>query len=127
MCRFVKAIQSLDLLNALGVHALCAPVAKAAAFGATAAGSTRFGFGQVLLNRAARDKLHNGKSDQQHAEQRGDHEQQALKDVDQHQRAHQVLMTQPSPEEYGGTCPGRPKRLSLKAMRWVVAVHCGIR
>ena len=67
--------------------------------GATAAGCTGLGFGQVLLDRATRDKLHHGKCDQKHAEQRGHHEQQALEDVDQHQRAHQVLMTQPSPDE----------------------------
>ena len=83
MCRFVKTIQRLDLGDALRVHALRAPVAEPAAFRARAA-RPRLGFGHVLFDRAARHKLDHRKSEQQDAEQRGQHEQEALEDVGKH-------------------------------------------
>ena len=83
MRRFVKAVQRLDLLDALGVHPLRAAVAEAAALGPATAGAG-LGFGQVLLDRAARHKLHHRKGDDQHAQQGWQHQQQALENVDQH-------------------------------------------
>ena len=92
----VKAVQRFGLFNALGVHALRAPVAQASPFG-TAAGAC-FGFGQVLLHRPPGHKLDHDKGQQQDAQQGGHHQHQAFQDVEQHgQRAHQVSMAQVSP------------------------------
>ncbi|MNT38655.1 hypothetical protein D3C72_1748580 [compost metagenome] len=131
MGRFVKTVKRLDLLDALGVHALRPAVAQPASFSATTARS-RFGLGHVLLHRAAGHKLNHHKGQQQHTEQGGQHEQYAFEDVGEHGRgvecvsryflsgavwggirAHQVSMTQPSPLEYGGTTSGLARRQAL--------------
>src|SRR5439155_15941460 len=124
--RLVKAVKRLDLFNALGIHALRAAVAQAAAFRTGAAAG--LGLGKVLLDRTTRHKLDHAKGNEQHAEQRGNHQQQAFEDVSQHvYLAHQVSMAQDSPWEYGGVTAGRARRLSLNTMRCVPAVHCGTR
>ena len=100
---FVKAIQGLGLLYALGVYALRATVAQATALGTAAAAC--FGLGQVLLHRATGHKLDDHKGQQQHPQQSGHHEQQAFEGVQQHGLfknygsyfAHQVSMAQVSP------------------------------
>jgi hypothetical protein len=84
----VEAVQRLDLLQPLGVHALRAPVAQAPALGTAAHARTGLGFGHVLLHRAAGHKLDHHEGQQQHAQQGGQHEQDALEDVGQHGRAY---------------------------------------
>ena len=81
---FVKPVKRLDLLNALGVHPLRAPVTQAAALSRSALAGARLGLGQILLHRTARHELDHHKSQQQHAKQRGDHQQQAFKDIAKH-------------------------------------------
>ncbi|MNS97887.1 hypothetical protein D3C72_1322360 [compost metagenome] len=78
----VKAIERLDLVEALLVNALAATVAHAAALRTTA--GPRLGLGQVLLHRATGYELDHGKGQQQHAQQGRDHQQQAFEDVGEH-------------------------------------------
>ena len=80
MGRLVKAVKRLDLFDALGVHALLSTVARTARFDASEA----LGLGHVLFYRSAGDELDDGKSDQEHTQQGGQHEQKALDDVGEH-------------------------------------------
>ena len=80
----VKAIELFDLRQPRLIHALAAPVSERAAFGRAA---RRLGLGQVLLHRPARHELQNDESQQQHAQQRGQHQQQAFGNVGRHGKA----------------------------------------
>ena len=81
MRRFVKPIQSLDLLQPLWVHALRAPVDRTALGPNSPAGPRLC---QVLVHRPARHELDHHEGQQQDAEQRRDHQEQALEDVNPH-------------------------------------------
>ena len=81
MRRFVKAIQRLDLLQPLRVHPLRAPVDRTAFCPGATTGPR---LGQILVHRPTRHELDDDKGQQQYAEQRRDHEQQALEDVNPH-------------------------------------------
>ena len=105
MHRLVKAIKRLDFLDALCIHTLAAPVARAGAGGALTARIAPLQLGHHLLDRPARHKLHHGKGQQQHAEQGRNHQQQTLEDIAGHvlvcrylldADGHQVVMAQVS-------------------------------
>ena len=93
----VKAVQGLDLLQPLRVHALGTPVNRAA-FRARACSGTRLR--QVLLHRPAGHELDHDESQQQHPEQRRDHQQQALEDVGPHIRVSPTRCRSPSPRRW---------------------------
>ena len=82
--RFVKAIQRFDFGDALGIHALPAPVACAADRCALAARVPALQLRHHLLHRPAGHELNHHKGQQQNAEQGGDHQQQAFNDIAQH-------------------------------------------
>ncbi len=80
--RFVEAIQRLDLLDTLTVHALPAAVFRSTTTGGFAStGLAALKFNQCLLDRTARHELDHGESNSDHAQQRGNHQQQALGNI----------------------------------------------
>ena len=81
---FVKAVKRADFFDALGVHALAAPVARATGGSALTAAVAALQLRDHLLHRTAGYELDHRKGNQQHAKQRGHHEQQAFDDVAQH-------------------------------------------
>ena len=83
--RLVKAVQRLDLFKPLGVHALAAPVAHGSTFGAVS--GTGLGLGQILLHRATGHELDDHKGQQQHAQQRGNHQQNTFENIGKHLRS----------------------------------------
>lgn len=109
MRRLVETVQRLDLRQALGVHALVAPVGAATRLEAASAATTgRLRLRQVLLHRTTRYELDHQKRDKQDPQQGRDEQQQPLENIGEHGRfpsrlgfrrglAHQVPMTQSSP------------------------------
>ena len=114
--RLVEAVQRLDLLDLLRIDTLSAAIGADVA----PAGSAP-GLGDVLLHRPARHELRHDEGQDQHAEQRGQHQQDAFGDVGGHaagylaviggMRAHQTVIGQSMYETpsggYGGTTAGR--------------------
>jgi hypothetical protein len=80
--RLVETVEGLDLFDALRVHPLPAPVGRGIAASLHAPR-----FRQVLLHRPAGHELRHHEGDEQHPEQRGKHQQNALGDVGEHGQA----------------------------------------
>jgi len=102
--RLVEAVELLDLLHLRRVDALPAAVAAGAGRrgGRGRAATLEAPFAPLqlrhhLLDRSAGNELHDDEGDEDDAEQRRDHEQQALEDVGPHYfLLHQVVTTQSS-------------------------------
>jgi len=88
----VEAVELADLLKAPLIDPLRAAITQAPTLGHSTSGP-RLGFGQVLLHRPARHELDDGKGQQQHAKERGQHEQQALEDIGGHRVQELILRT----------------------------------
>ena len=84
---FVKTIELFDLFNPRRIHALASAVARATGSRALATAVTTLQLCHHLLDWPAWDELDDRKRQQQNAKQGGNHQQQALHDIQKHVNA----------------------------------------